>query len=224
MQFADPGVTLCGVDPSRTRPGKRPGPKPRLSRELIIEAATRVDPLTIGSIAVELGASPGSLYRHVDSLRDITTGAAEWLFVSTPMPGDDLDWRSYLEVEASHRLELLGSHPGLFADAAAHLTEVAADRLTRLVRALETKGFTTADAVLALDTVIDLVHDGARQALAITAAEPPPGYPEDIRAVLGEVLADPWKHVWHKLQIVLDGIAATGRRHPAAGLDDPGRG
>lgn len=192
------------------RPGKRPGPKPRLSRDLIVEAATRVAPLTVGSVAAELGVSPGSLYRHVDSLKDIARGAAEYLFVSMPIPADDLDWRAYLEVEASRRLELLRSHPGLFTDAAADLTEVATDRLTALVRALEAKGFTTAGAVLALDAVIDLLHDGARQALAITTTELPPGYPDDIRAVMGEMLADPWKHLWNKLQILLDGIGSGG--------------
>lgn len=100
--------------------------------------------------------------------------------------------------------------PGLFTDVAAERTEVATARLTRLVRVLETKGFTTAGELLALDAVIDLVHDGVRQALAITTAEPPPGCPDDIRAAIGKMLADPWAHLWRKLQIVLAGIESGG--------------
>jgi AcrR family transcriptional regulator len=205
------------------RLGKRPGPKPRISRESIIEAATRVDPLTIGSVAAVLGVSPGSLYRHVEGLEDLTRGAAEHLFVTTPLPGADLDWRAYLEAEARNRLELLRSYPALFADPAADLTAVATDRLTAMVKALEERGFSTAAAVLATDAVIDLLHDGARQALAIRPGdEPAAGFPEEIRAVMAEILADPWSHLWRKLQLVLDGIERQRARLAAARREGSG--
>lgn len=199
------------TETARRRLGNRPGPKPRISRESIFEAATRVDHLTIGSVAAVLGVSPGSLYRHVDGLEDLTRGAAEHLFVTTPLPGDDLDWRAYLEAEARSRLELLRAYPALFADPAADLTAVATDRLTAIVKALEKRGFSTRAAVLATDAVIDLLHDGVRQALTIRPGdEPAAGFPEEIRTAMAEILADPWSHLWRKLQLVLDGI---GRQH-----------
>jgi AcrR family transcriptional regulator len=191
------------------RLGNRPGPKPRISRDSIIEAATRVDPLTIGSVAALLGVSPGSLYRHVEGLEDLTRGAAEYLFVAMPLPDAALGWREYLEAEARGRLDLLRSYPALFGDPAADLTEVATDRLTAIVRALERRGFTTAHAVLAVDAVIDLLHDGVRQALAIRPDDAPiPGYPEDVRQAMADILADPWSHLWRKLELILDGIGS----------------
>ncbi|ANY07735.1 hypothetical protein AFB00_17160 [Pseudonocardia sp. HH130630-07] len=159
-------------------------------------------------MAALLGVTPGSLYRHVEGLEDLTRGAAEHLFVTTPLPDADLPWRAYLEEEARWRLELLRAHPALFAGPAADLTVVAVDRLTVILTALKAKGFDTATAVLIADTLIDLLHDGARQALAIRAGDDAPaGYPADVRAAMAVIIADPWTHLWRKVQLFLDGVA-----------------
>lgn len=196
--------------------GNKPGPKPRLSREVIVDAAVElgVEHLSVAAVAASLGVAQGSLYRYVEGLEDLARAGVEQVFARTPLPALDAGWRAFLETEATIRWDLLMRYSGLIRDNGADLTAVGIARFTALVRVLQEAGFTLPDAVHLVDTVIDLVHDGATQALAFraegggltsAAVETLTRYPADIRAEVEAVMADPWPHVARKITLVLDG-------------------
>lgn len=55
------------------RPGKKTGPKPRITRGDIVDAVLEIglDKFTLTDVAAKLGVSPSALYRHVESRDDI---------------------------------------------------------------------------------------------------------------------------------------------------------
>ncbi|MFE9661163.1 TetR/AcrR family transcriptional regulator [Streptomyces sp. NPDC005955] len=213
--------------PSQTtpRPGRRPGPKPRLTRQKIVEAAVDlgIEQLSVQAVASALGVAPASLYRYVESLDDLVGAALEAVFRSAPLPDPALGWRGYLEAEAETRLDLLVRYAGLLRKhPAGLLAGIAARRFDRSVRDLVTLGFDPDEAVLAVDAVADLIHDGATQIARIRD----PGDPErlspelvaslsryspEVSAAVARIAADPHRHLRRKLALVLDGLTA---RHP----------
>jgi AcrR family transcriptional regulator len=210
------------------RIGNKPGPKPRLSREQIVDAAVElgVEHLSIAAVAAALGVAQGSLYRYVDGVDDLARAAVEQVFARTPLPSADDGWRALLEGEARIRWDLLQRYSGLVRDNGADLTAVGVARFTALVRALQTAGFALGAAVHLVDTVIDLVHDGATQVVALRADDGGLSeaasailtrYPEDIAAEVAAVMADPWPHVARKITLVLDGVTP-----PAPGAGERG--
>ncbi|WP_143020504.1 hypothetical protein [Sinosporangium album] len=204
-----------------SRPGLRPGPKPRLSRQKIINAAIDlgIEQVTVNAVAAVLNAAPGSLYRYIDSLDDLIVAAVETVFSATPLPPLDGGWRTYLETEAATRFDLLQRYAGLLPESGAGLAGAAGRRFEELVRGLVSLGFDLDEAVLAVDAVIDLIHDGASQIarlhdprhperLSAAMTESLARYSPDVRAAVERIIAAPKDHLWRKLAILLDGIAA----------------
>ncbi|GAA4917690.1 AcrR family transcriptional regulator [Nonomuraea thailandensis] len=211
------------------RAGPRPGPKPRLSREKIVKAAVElgVEHVSIGSVAAALGAAPASLYRYVDSLDDLVAAAVETVFAATPLPSPERGWRAYLEEEAATRLQLLTRYAGLVPESSAGLAGVAGRRFELLVEGLVGLGFPVEEAVLAVDAVVDLMHDGAAQlarlrdpddpsrpspSMAVTLRHYSPG----VRAAVERIIDAPGEHLARKLGLVLDGLAARRTAAKAA--------
>jgi len=203
------------------RLGNRPGPKPRLSRELVIATAVDlgVEQVTIGAVAEALQVAPGSLYRYIDSLDDLVAAALDAVLATEPTPPGDGGWRAYLEAEAWAHWELLRRYAGLVSRYEGRLALSSARRLELLVRDLRGFGFTTDTALVAVDAVLDLIHDGAEQAAKVHDPDAPDGltawmrdaltlYPQDLREVVTRIAQDPERHMIRKLAIVLDGIAA----------------
>lgn len=210
------------------RVGNRPGPKPRLTRDEIIEAAVEmgVDRLSIGAVAEHLGVAPGTLYRYVDGLEEIASAAVELVFTRTPLPDARDGWRMFLEDEAALAFELLLRYSGLVQDLGTDLGAVAGERLRRIVATLADAGFPPAAAVRVADAVLDIVADGAIRTRWVRGADGRPGdlseparayvatLDEPVRSEVLAIMTDPRSHVLDKVALVLDGVEhrrGTGR-------------
>lgn len=206
---------------SRIGPGHRPGPKPRLSRKVIISAAVEsgLETVTMQSIAARLGSSPSALYRYFDNRDTLVVAAIHELLAELPMPSMTDGWRAFLAAEAELRWDLLMTSAGLATADPSRFDSVTTQRMVSLVDALTTCGFSVDDAVLAVDGVLDLVHDGAAQASRLHQPDAAGARVRDpqlqarldrcsppVRAALERIVDDPWAHVHRKLTLLLDGM------------------
>jgi AcrR family transcriptional regulator len=150
----------------------RVGRPARVSRRLIAEAALEVglSTLTLTSLAHRLGVDHSTLYRHVASREDIVLLACDTAIAGMDWPvvpdlpdvvltaPDDTSWRTYLGEAVERVWDMYDRHPGLAS--AIHHLDTAPDqavlRFTGAIRDLTRMGFTEADAVLVLDTVLDI--------------------------------------------------------------------
>ncbi|MBN9791409.1 MULTISPECIES: TetR/AcrR family transcriptional regulator [unclassified Pseudonocardia] len=213
---------------SGARAGNRPGPKPRLTREEIVEAAVEVgvDRLSVAAVADRLGVAPGTLYRYVDGLEEIAAAAVALVFARTALPDTTQGWRAFLEAEAALAFDLLLRYSGLIQDLGADLSAVAGDRMRRIVAALHGAGFGTSAAVRVADAVLDIVADGAHQTRWVRGPGGGPGdlsdparayldsLDEQVRPGVEAIMNEPREHVLDKVALVLDGVEhrrATGR-------------
>ncbi|MBR8742125.1 TetR/AcrR family transcriptional regulator [Nocardiopsis sp. MG754419] len=105
---------LWGLDAS---PPRR-GPKPRLSREVVIGAAIAIadaegiEAVSMQRVAKELGYTTMSLYRHVDSKEDLLVLMLDTAMdAPPPPPRSDGDWRAGLEEWCRGALELYRARP-----------------------------------------------------------------------------------------------------------------
>lgn len=211
-----------------TRVGNRPGPKPRLTRDEIVEAAVQVgvDRLSIGAVARHLGVAPGTLYRYVDGLEEIAAAAVALVFARTPLPAADRGWRPFLEAEAALAFDLMIRYSGLIQEVGADLGAVAAERFHRTVTVLSAAGFDPDAALRVGDAVLDIVADGAQQTRWVRGPDGGPGdlseparayltgLAEPLRSRVRAVMRDPRGHVLDKVALVLDGVElrrAAGR-------------
>ncbi|SDN39553.1 TetR/AcrR family transcriptional regulator [Allokutzneria albata] len=206
-------------------PRRRPGPAPRLSRELIADAAIAVGftELTLASVAERLSATHAALYRHVTDRDDLVVAAVERLVGGLPQAPESGDWREVLEAGAWALWRMYADNPGvdqvLCAIPAAR--EVVIGHTVSLIRRLCAIGFDPGYAVLAADIVVDFAKSSGGTAGLVHAASA-----AEIRAALARASADqaenellggasgalsrdhrPWAA--RKLAVVLDGIAAN---------------
>jgi hypothetical protein len=74
--------------------------------------------------------------------------------------------------------------------------------------------------VLAIDAVVDLIHDGAAQTALLYDPDHPDEfsprtnasfslYSPDVRATVERIAADPRGHLWRKLNVLLNGLAVA---------------
>ncbi|PWV54930.1 TetR family transcriptional regulator [Nocardiopsis sp. L17-MgMaSL7] len=96
----------------------RRGPKPRLSRTAIVDAAVEVadaeglDAVSMQRVARELGYTTMSLYRHVDSKEDLLLLMLDAAMTERPAgPRDDGDWRAGVEEWCHGALAQYRRHP-----------------------------------------------------------------------------------------------------------------
>ncbi len=96
----------------------RRGPKPRLSRTAIVEAAMTVadaeglDAVSMQRVARELGYTTMSLYRHLDSKEDLLVLMQDAALSQRPAgPRDDGDWRAGTEEWCHRALDQWRRHP-----------------------------------------------------------------------------------------------------------------
>jgi AcrR family transcriptional regulator len=199
----------------------RPGPKPRLSRPIIADAALGVgfESLTMAAVAGRLGVATSALYRYVADRDDLVVAAADRLFdVAPPITGDH--WREVLVREVELRWDALIAHPGVIGavEAAGRPIPAAFARFGALVRHLEGLGFSPEDAYVVADSVLDLVDDGITNyvgLLALNADQSLDAVVEAQTEVLGarfepvvrEVYRDLRRFFDRKLDLLLDGVA-----------------
>ncbi|MEM9516820.1 MAG: TetR/AcrR family transcriptional regulator C-terminal domain-containing protein [Actinomycetota bacterium] len=182
-------ATTPSASPRRTR-------RRKTDREQIAAAALAVGfpDLTVEAVAAHLGVTHSTLYHHVEN-RDALLGlAVDRAVAAHPWPAPTGAWQTDLAAVSQSMWALLVAHPGL-ARASVGATDPgpsAGGRVEQLVRRLVDVGFTVDDAILAVDTVIDLPVDVAIRA-------PTHGH---------DVVADGPAHQWfeRKLDLVLAGI------------------
>lgn len=220
MIFAIRGAYAAPVTSTPgTRLGKRPGPKPRLTRDEIVDAAVEVgvERLSVAAVATRLGVAPGTLYRYVDGLEEIAAAAVARIFAGTPLPDAGRGWRPFLEDEAALVFELMLRYSGLVRDNRADLMPVAGDRLRRIVGVLADAGFEPTPAARVADAVLDIVADGVNQTMWVRGDAGPGGIsaeageylhalPSEVHAEVTAMMTDPWAHVRDKVALVLDGV------------------
>jgi len=150
----------------------RIGRPARVSRRLIAEAALEVglSTLTLTSLAHRLGVDHSTLYRHVASRDDIVLLACDTAIARMEWPDvpdlptaelrapTDASWRAYLAQAVERIWDMYDLYPGL-ASAIHHLRgapDQVVRRFTGAIRDLVRMGFAEAEAVLVLDTVMDI--------------------------------------------------------------------
>lgn len=166
----------------------RIGRPARVSRRLIAEAALEVglSTLTLTTLAHRLGVDHSTLYRHVASRDDIVLLACDTAIARMDWPDvpdvpdaelrepGDASWRAYLEEAVERVWDMYDLYPGLAG--AIHHLHAAPDqvvlRFTGAIRDLVRLGFAEAEAVLVLDTVMDIAVESYvawERALALDA-------------------------------------------------------
>ncbi|MEE2041776.1 TetR/AcrR family transcriptional regulator [Nocardiopsis sp. CT-R113] len=105
---------LWGLD----RPAPRRGPRPKLSREAVVDAAVAVadaeglEAVSMQRVAGELGYTTMSLYRHVDSKEDMLVLMSDRAMDGAPPePCADRAWRAGVEEWVHRVMEVYRRHP-----------------------------------------------------------------------------------------------------------------
>ncbi len=183
--------------------------------------------LTVAAVAGHLGVAAGGLYNYVDDRDDLVIAAVDHLFASMPRDCPD-DWRAFLLGEAWSRWDAIVAHPGIIrALRATGRTAVEPRRrFAWMVDELTARGLDAADALLAVDSIIDLVSDGAQQYEALqrrSSEDAAPFVPDDAAAsarlhdAMRLVRADPRSFFARKLDVVIAGLEVV------IGTEGPGR-
>ncbi|OUZ11186.1 hypothetical protein BHE97_04870 [Aeromicrobium sp. PE09-221] len=189
--------------------------------------------LTVPAVAARLDVSTMTLYRHVPTRARLLAMAWDHVLDAHTWPDRDLPWRGLLRTYAVTLWDLLARHPGVVTEmSTAILPARMADLFDDLAVALVHQGFTADKALLAVDTVIDLTLDHRRGVETLaqpvegttgslrdqvstlwqpgdqTAGSQVPARQAVRRAMSEAIAADPRIWFGHKLDLVLDGIAA----------------
>jgi AcrR family transcriptional regulator len=94
------------------RERRRPGPVPKISRQLILDAARdqRTADVTMRSLAESLGVTTAALYRYFPSREQLVSDLAREVTAVMPLP-EVTDWREWLRAIAIGFRTLLADHP-----------------------------------------------------------------------------------------------------------------
>lgn len=143
--------------------GSKPGRVPRISRQEIAEAALEIglDAATITEIGRRLGVDHSSLYRHVRNRNEIVLAAADLAIGRLDWRAATSDWRAYLENIAEKMWDLYEDNPGL-AEAIRNLEKTPSEGIRAFAEAvggLQERGFALEDALIVLDSVMDMTVD-----------------------------------------------------------------
>ena len=96
---------------------RRPGRKPRVSRERVLDAALALADegglaaVTMASVGARLGVEAMSLYRHIGNKEEMLDGLVDRVFAEIEVPEDASDWRDALRRRAVSANEALRRHP-----------------------------------------------------------------------------------------------------------------
>lgn len=217
-----------------TEPQRR-GPKARVTREAIAEAAIAVgfDRVTLQLVAEHLGMDHSSLYRHVSGREDILSAGADLAISRLPWRADTTDWRVYVQTAGEAVWHLYRGHPGL-ADVMRGLAQTPPAGMrafAETVRQLSKWGFAVDDAAVIVDSVMDMTSDAAsswericrkadkgtetigqgllRSWRDVAAAEIEMA--EEIEAMSRQMVGSPDAWWRRKLNLILDGAAHLRR-------------
>ena len=94
-----------------------PPPRPALSTQRVIDAASRVADtsglagVSMRSVGRELEVEAMSLYHHVASKDALLDGLADWVFERIDTPSPSGPWRAEMEARAHSARTVLAAHP-----------------------------------------------------------------------------------------------------------------
>jgi AcrR family transcriptional regulator len=100
-----------------SRPEPAIDPRPRLSRERVLQAALAlaardgIESLTMRKLADELGAGAMSLYHYVPNKEQLLDGMVDIVFSEIELPPTDIDWKTAMRKRAISTREALRRHP-----------------------------------------------------------------------------------------------------------------
>ena len=100
-----------------SRPEPAIDPRPRLSRERVLQAALAlaardgIESLTMRKLADELGAGAMSLYHYVPNKEQLLDGMVDIVFSEIELPSTDVDWKTAMRTRALSTREALRRHP-----------------------------------------------------------------------------------------------------------------
>ena len=95
---------------------RRPGRKPRVSREQVLDAALALADegglaaVTMASVGARLGVEAMSLYRHVGNKEEMLDGLVDRVYGEIEVPADATDWREALRRQAVSAHAVLRRH------------------------------------------------------------------------------------------------------------------
>jgi AcrR family transcriptional regulator len=180
-----------------------------LTRRAVVEAALAsadaggLKAVSFRHLAAELGVTPMSLYRYVDSKEALLEAIADRVFEELELPaGDSADWREQLRQLAHSYRRLLLAHPAvaaLHSAATPPLSLNAARAVEAFLRTLSRAGFSAQEAALLeiqFETFV-LAH----VMLETGGGTPPPSHEErsartrEIRARLLTLPPDEFPHL-----------------------------
>jgi len=93
------------------------GPRARLSRERVLEAAISradaggIEALSMRKLGEELGVEAMSLYTHVANKEDLLDGMTDAVFAEIELPVGGADWRTAMRTRAVSTRDVLARHP-----------------------------------------------------------------------------------------------------------------
>jgi AcrR family transcriptional regulator len=100
-----------------SRPEPAIDPRPRLSRERVLQAALAlaardgIESLTMRKLADELGVGAMSLYYHVPNKEQLLDGMVDIVFSEIDPPSTDVDWKTAMRSRALSTRNALRRHP-----------------------------------------------------------------------------------------------------------------
>jgi AcrR family transcriptional regulator len=163
-----------------TTGSRRPGRPPTVDAAALTAAVLAIgfDEVTVPRVAAHLGVTTATVYRHVADRHTLLARAWDHVAagIAWPTTGPDQDWEQALRDHARVLDEALAAHPGVVGTLAGTVLPPASTRvLLDLTALLHRAGFTPDDAVLVVDTVIDLVveHRGTTERLDGPRRTPP---------------------------------------------------
>lgn len=192
----------------------RPGRPALISREAIAAAALEIglDGATLVRIAAHLGVDHSSLYRHARSRDDILLAAADLAIGRLDWRSETMDWRDYLRTMAEAVWDLYETHPGLaqVLRRLGNTPQSGIEAFAEAVRRLETFGFSTADAALVVDMIIDMTTESVSAWQGLQQAR-------EEGDTLGEEVAGAWSEAGRidpSIAAALNTMADALRSHP----------
>jgi AcrR family transcriptional regulator len=215
---------------------RRPGRKPKVSREQVLDAALELadegglGAVTMAGVGTRLGVEAMSLYRHIGNKEEMLDGLVDRVFAEISVPVDAADWRDALRRRAVSARAALRQHPwaiGLMESRARPGPETLGHH-DAMLALLFAAGF---DAPLAV-RVYNLL-DSYVYGFALQEATLPFSSPQEMEAVSDQMLAamaDAYPHLARvQRELVGSGFAYVDEFE--AGLDlilealpEPGRG
>ena len=214
--------------------GARRGRPPRLNRDAVARAVLEVGfpTLTFAAVRERLGVGESTLFRYAPDRDELVRLGLGLALESVEWPELKGTWRQTLADYAICAWRFWEAHPGSATEASRGVVTPMLVRLNdELCSFLMERGFTARNALLACDLIFDMVVDHRRAVehvdglLAETGpergdlreawapegplGEPVPGWEVIRQAKLEAVDSPPLDWFMRKLDVILDGVAAS---------------